>query len=84
MPYNSSHHPPHVFITLRLVYSWSIDMSADSPSDVMNILLSSDIKLVVVVMKKNQLKKDRLHDTTARCSKKHSCCILTLINQMYL
>ena len=41
-------------------------MSVDScHSDIMNILLSSDIKLVVVIMKKYKHKNDKLHDISS-------------------
>ena len=44
----------------------SIDMSVDSyRSDIMDILLSFDIKLVIVVMKKYKHKNDRLHDISS-------------------
>ena len=42
----------HSACFLWLVYSLSIDMSVDNcRSDIMNIPLSSDIKLVIVIMK---------------------------------
>lgn len=48
---------------LRLVYSPSINVFVDScPSDVMNILSSSDIILVVVIMKNYKHQNDSVHD----------------------